>query len=186
MNEIERRKQLENKMDHILSSPSDHGDLKMIVRRPAIEEREILEEGEITFGEGLKGDTWNMRGSSKTNDGGPLLEAQITIINSRLIDAITESQKEWALAGDQLYVDFDLSENNIPSGTLLKIGESILEVSSIPHTGCGKFKKRFGSEVLKFINSKIGREKNLRGINAKVIKEGRLAVGDKVIKTIST
>ena len=182
MSEFVSQSEIENKLEYILSSPSVEGEVKMIVRRPTIEGREVLTEGELTFEDGLKGDTWKLRNSSKTKNDGPLLDAQLTIINSRLIDAISKSMDDWPLAGDQLYVDFDLSRENIPAGTLLKIGKSIVEVSATPHTGCGKFKERFGSEALKFINSERGRFLNLRGINAKIIQEGIIATGDRVLK----
>ena len=173
---------LNDKMDFILSSPSTEGELKMIVARPAINQRKVIERGEITIKEGLKGDTWKERGSSKTDDGSAYSESQITLINSRLIDVVAGSKDKWPLAGDQLYVDFDLTQSNIPAGSMLQIGECILKVSETPHTGCGKFKERFGREALKFINSEKGRSLNLRGINASVIKEGIISTGDKVTK----
>ena len=174
--------ELETALDHIRQAPVDHGTLELIVRRPAVNEREVLESGLLTMEEGLEGDTWNQRGSSKTSDGGPLIDAQINIMNARAAAAIAGPIKRWALAGDQLYIDLDISIDTLPPGTRLAIGEAVIEVTAEPHTGCGKFSARFGRDALRFVNSPTGRVLNLRGINAKVIHPGPIHQGDPVTR----
>ena len=172
--------ELEAGLEHIRQAPKEQGTLKMIVRRPWEDERESVERGELSLSEGLIGDNWKTRGSQHTPDGSAHLYAQITIMNARCIALLAQSEERWALAGDQLFVDFDLSEDNIPAGTRLAIGSAILEVSAEPHSGCKKFSARFGVEAMKFVNSPEGKRLHLRGINARIVRAGTIQVGDMV------
>ena len=174
--------ELEAGLNIIRQSPSDQGLLKMIVRRPKIDEREIVNEAELNLEVGLVGDTWKTRGSKATPDGSANIQAQITLMNMRAISLLAQDESRWALAGDQLFVDFDLSEANLPAGTRIAIGSTILEVSATPHTGCAKFSERFGKDALKFVNSPEGKQLHLRGINARMVQAGEIRVGDVVKK----
>ena len=174
--------ELEAGMDHIRQSPREVGVLKMIVRRPAVDERETVQQAELTLEEGLLGDTWRARGSDHNPDGSAVREAQITLMNARIIELLAQTEDRWPLAGDQLYVDFDLSDEHIPPGTRLAIGSAIVEVSALPHTGCKKFSARFGVEAMKFVNSSEGKQLHLRGINTRVIQGGSIRAGDSIRK----
>ena len=174
--------ELEAGLGIIRQSPQDNGLLKLIVRRPKVDEREIVNEAELDLEEGLVGDTWKARGSKATPDGSANINAQITLMNMRAIALLAQDESRWALAGDQLFVDFDLSEANIPAGTRIAIGSAILEVSATPHTGCAKFSERFGKDALKFVNSPDGKQLHLRGVNARVVQAGEIQVGNVVRK----
>ncbi len=174
--------ELEAGLENILRSPKDNGVLDMIVRRPQVEEREVLTEGRLDMVEGLEGDNWKTRGSTKTADNSAHPEMQINIMNSRVIDLVANGKDRWHLAGDQLFIDMDLSDENLPAGTKLSIGEAVLEVTPIPHSGCKKFTARFGLEAMKFVNSPLRKELHLRGINAKVVQAGSIRTGDTVKK----
>lgn len=178
--EYRSTEELEAGVQHVRMAPAELGTLEMIVRRPAVDEREILEEGMLDLEVGLVGDTWRSRGSSSTTDGSANLEAQVTVMNSRAADLVAGTRERWALAGDQLYVDLDLSENGLPTGSRLAIGEAVIEISAKPHTGCKKFSSRFGQEALRFVNTGVGAELHLRGRNAKVVVPGRIRQGDQV------
>jgi len=173
---------LNDRLPHIRQSPQHEGTLALIVRRPQVDAREVLSEAELNTAEGLVGDTWNKRGSSRTADRSPHPDMQLNLMNVRVIEAVAGSMKRWPLAGDQLYVDLDLSQENLPPGTRLSIGSAVIEVTPQPHTGCGKFSARFGVDALKFVNSPHGRSLGLRGVNAKVITPGRVRAGDVVRK----
>ena len=177
--------ELEAGLDFIRQSPKNVGELKLIVRRPQILLREVLETGELDLIEGLVGDNWKVKGSSRTADGSSHPDMQLNIMNSRAIDWISRSRERWPLAGDQLYIDLDLSGENLPAGTQLTLGTALIEVTAQPHTGCKKFVERFGLDAMKFVNSEIGRSLNLRGINARVIKPGKIKVGDLATKLVS-
>jgi hypothetical protein len=166
----------------IRQSPKDVGVLKLIVRRPETEEREVLTEGQLDLAGGLIGDNWKARGSRGTPDGSANPEMQLNVMNARVIALLAHDKERWALAGDQLFVDFDLSEANVPPGTRLVIGEAVIEVTAPPHLGCKKFSARFGPDAVKFVNSPEGKELHLRGINAKISKPGVIRVGDLVKK----
>lgn len=175
--------ELEAGLDEIKKSPKDKGVLELIVIRPKTNEREILESGELDTKIGLVGDNWRTKKSWATVDKKPHPEMQINIMNSRAIALIAQTKDRWQLAGDQFYVDLDLSEENLPPKSRLQIGSAIIEITEVPHNGCIKFIKRFGREANKFVNSKLGKQLHLRGLNAKVIKNGTVKTGD-IIKKI--
>ena len=174
--------QLESGLDHILNAPKDNGIVQMIVCRPKIEIRKILNVAKLDKEFGLVGDNWNDRGSSSTPDNSSDIEAQLTIMNSRVISLMTPSSDQWQLAGDQLYIDMDLSRNNLVLGSQIKIGSAVIEVSKKPHTGCEKFSNRFGLDALKFVSTPLGRELSLRGINTRIVQSGIVQTGDAVKK----
>ena len=170
--------ELEAGLDDIRRSPKDEGVLELIVRRPSLGERESLTEGELDVAQGLVGDTWRTRGSRRSKDGLAHPEMQINVMNSRVIALVAQERERWHLAGDQLFVDLDLSVENLPPGTRLAVGSAVIEVTPEPHTGCEKFLSRFGVDAMKFVNSPLGRQLNLRGINAKVVQPGVIRVRD--------
>jgi hypothetical protein len=169
--------ELEAALDHLREAPKDEGVVELIVRRPRVDEREVLELAELDPLKGLIGDSWCFRGSSKTADGGPHPEMQINIINSRVAALVAQEKDRWSLAGDQLYIDMDLSKENLPAGSRFAVGSAVLEVSPLPHTGCQKFVARFGLDAMKFVNSTVGKQLCLRGINAKVVQAGVVRLG---------
>jgi hypothetical protein len=174
--------ELEAGLAAILASPLDAGELQMIVRRPDVGQREILDEAMLDPGEGLVGDTWKVRASSRTPDGSPHPETQLNVMNARVIALLAQHRDRWSLAGDQLFIDLDMSEANLPPGTQLALGSAVIEVSREPHTGCGKFVSRFGLDAMQFVNSPRGRALRLRGMNAWVVRPGAIRVGDRIRK----
>ena len=169
-------------LDEVRRSPAEVGVLEMIVRRPQTETREVLDAGELDVTEGLVGDNWKRRGSSQTADGSAHPDMQITATNSRLMALVAGEKSDWPLAGDQLYINFDLSAENVPPGTQLSIGEAVIQITEPPHTGCKKYAARFGRAALEFISTPTGKQLQLRGVNAKVIRPGIIRVGDVVKK----
>ena len=170
--------ELEAGLETIRQSPKDEGMLALIVRRPEVGEREVLEEGELDLVEGLVGDNWGARSSSRSADGSAHPDMQLNIMNARVIALVAQQKDRWQLAGDQLFLDMDLSAENLPPGTQLAIGSAVIAVTDQPHTGCKKFAARFGLEALKFISTPEGKALQLRGINAKVVQRGAIRVGD--------
>ncbi len=173
---------LSERWKHLDSSPADIGTVDMIVRRPDIDQREELQAAQFNEMEGLAGDNWLTRGSTSTADGSAHPEAQITLMNSRVIQLITGDKSRWAEAGDQLFVDFDLSMDNLPAGSRIQIGEVIMEISRKPHTGCAKFARRFGASARKWVMTEAGSAARLRGVNARVIRAGTIQVKDPISK----
>src|ERR1043166_319376 len=169
--------ELEAALDHLRQTPKDDGVLHLIVARPDVDEREVLDEAELHVTDGLIGDNWKVRGSRKTPDGSAHPEMQINIMNSRVTALVAQEKDRWQLAGDQLYIDMDLSKDNLPAGSRIAVGSAILEVSPLPHTGCHKFVARFGIEAMQFVNLETGKEMCLRGINARVVQGGTVKVG---------
>ena len=174
--------ELEAGIAAIQQAPKDNGVIDLIVRRPASGERDLLTEGHLDPVEGLVGDNWRTRGSSLTADGQAHPEMQLNIMNSRAIALIAQDKERWQLAGDQLFIDMDLSVENLPPGTRLALGTAIIEVTPVPHTGCKKFVARFGLDAMQFVNSPVGKPLRLRGLNAKVVRPGSIRVGDIVQK----
>jgi hypothetical protein len=164
-------------LPYIERSPKDEGELRLIVRRPGAGAREVLSEAELDVTVGLVGDTWSTRKSGWRRRS-PHPDTQLNIMNARAIALVARSDDRCALAGDQLYIDLDLTDDNLPAGTQLAIGTAVVEVTAEPHTGCRKFSERFGADATTFVNSKEGRRLHLRGINAKVVQPGTIRAGD--------
>ncbi len=166
--------EIENNLAQVIESPKDNGTLNLICCRPNENEREILQTGELDIEKGLIGDNWRSRNAN--------IDTQLTIMNSRIVDLIAQDKERWKLAGDQLFVDFNLSDENLPHGSKIQIGTAILEVTPQPHNGCKKFVERFGLDAMKFVNSPVGKQFHLRGIYAKVIQSGTIQQGEIVKK----
>jgi MOSC domain-containing protein YiiM len=169
-------------LESIQASPKDQGTLELIVIRPALNERKVLSECALSARLGVNGDDWADSCWKTLPDGSPDPDVQVTLMNSRCIELLAQDKSRWPLAGDQLYVDLDLSEDNLPVGQRLAVSSVILQITAIPHTGCGAFSERFGPAALKFVNSTIGKQLHLRGIYARVIQDGAVKQGDLIRK----
>jgi len=174
--------ELEHGSGDVRDSPRDVGTLEMIVRRPAIGDRELLQLGEFDPSEGLVGDTWRTRGSSRTADSSAHPDMQLARVNSRVIALIAGERARWALAVDQLYLDLDLSAENLPPGTRVALGSAVIEITAQPHTGCKKFVERFGVDAEKFVSTAVGKQLKLRGVYARVVQPGLARPGDTATK----
>ena len=163
----------------VIDAPKDEGTVRLIVRRPGVDAREVLDEGHLDPERGLMGDDWERRHEGGT---APKRYAQITVMNARYTELVADSADpaRWAEAGDQLYVDMDLSVANLPAGTRLNVGTATIEISAEPHLGCAKFSARFGSDALKLANTSHGRALRLRGANARIVKAGAANRGDAI------
>lgn len=170
--------ELELGVEHILATPKDDGELHLIVQRPDIDQRETPQQARLDVDQGLVGDNWLARGSRHMPEGVADPEMQLNIMNTRVVHAVAGAEDRWALAGDQLIIDMDLSPENLPPGTQLQLGDAVIEITEPPHTGCKKFAARFGVEAMVFVNSGRGKKLNFRGINAKVVTSGDIRVGD--------
>ena len=175
---LQERRDFSSALADIDAAPADLGTLERIVRRPSVEARELLDSARLDPGVGLVGDDWQARGSRSTPDGSADPEAQLTVISTRVLRAIEPDQSRWSLAGDQLYVDLDLRADTLPAGSRLAIGDAVIEISAKPHTGCEKFAARFGIDALAWISTPVGKAHRMRGLNARIVRGGEIAVGD--------
>lgn len=173
---------LETQLANASPSPQTTGHLHLIVTRPTENERRVVEKATLDTIAGLIGDNWYTRGSRHTADGRAHPDMQITLMNSRVIQAIAGDRERWPLAGDQLFVDLDLGEDNLPPGTRLAVGTALLEITTVPHNGCAKFTERYGPAAIRFVNSPEGRRRRRRGVYAKVIQSGTITTGDTITK----
>lgn len=167
---------------HVRQSPKDVGSVELIVCRPVKGEREELEQAELDLVLGLLGDNWATRGNPKKPGTPALADTQLNLMNSRAIAGIAKEKSRWRLAGDQFYVDLDLSYDNVPPGTLLEIGDAVIVITAEPHLGCVKFRNRYGKEAAAFVNSPLGKSLNMRGVNARVVKAGIVRLGATIKK----
>jgi hypothetical protein len=172
------RRDFDRSLPDIDAAPADLGRLERIVRRPAVNERELVATAELDPVVGLVGDDWQARGSKAMPDGSADPEAQLTVISTRVLRALEPDESRWPVAGDQLYVDLDLRVDTLPAGSRLAIGDAIIEISAKPHTGCDKFAARFGIDALAWISTPVGKAHRMRGLNARIVEGGTIAVGD--------
>lgn len=166
----------------VRNSPSDQGLLEAIVIRPVSNERRSLQQCRLSPEGGTEGDSWAKGCWLKLPDGRPHPDVQICLMNSRMIHLVAGERDRWELAGDNLFVDLNLSRENLPTGQRLQIGECVLEITAQAHNGCAKFRQRFGPSALSFVNSPTGKQFRLRGVYAKVIQAGDVRVGDQITK----
>ena len=171
--------ELETRLSRQPDAPSDQGRVELVVRRPQEGERELLDSAELDLVEGLVGDRWS---KGRSHGRQPNLETQLTLMSARAAEVVAGDRERWPLAGDQLVVDLDISEANLPPGTRLAVGTAVLEVTPPPHTGCKKFVQRFGMDAMLFVNSPDGRALRLRGMNARVVEPGIVRPGDEIRK----
>jgi hypothetical protein len=169
-------------LDEVRRAPRDGGTVELVVSRPGPGERRVLAAGQLDLDVGLVGDTWSTRRSRVRPDGSLDTTRQLTVMSARAIALVASSPQDWALAGDQLFVDLDLSEENLPAGARLAVGTAVIEVSAAPHNGCAKFTRRFGPDAIRLVNSPEGRALRLRGLNARVVEPGTVRRGDPVAK----
>jgi arsenate reductase (glutaredoxin) len=176
------RERLMAGLGRIRDSPTDGGRVVLVVRRPAVGERDLPAEAVLDRTVGLAGDNWLARGSRSMPDGSADPQRQVTVMNARAAELVAGGADRMSLAGDQLYLDLDLSVENLPAGSLLAVGQAVLRVSEAPHLGCAKFVERFGAEAMRFVNSSAGRQLRLRGMNASVEVRGAVRPGDLAAK----
>ena len=176
--------ELESGLSAIRQAPRDAGSLLLIVRRPQEDAREVLTEGQLDPQYGLVGDDWIHASYAHDHDGSLLPDTQLTLMNVRVAALVAQDESNWPLAGDQLFVDLDLSDDNLPPGTRLSVGSAVIEITSIPHNGCKKFAARFGLDALAFISTPTGKQLHMRGIYARVVQPGLIHPGDTIRKLL--
>lgn len=176
--------EIETRFDWVLAAPRDVGCVESVVVRPVKNQRSSLNQVMFSPEQGVEGDNWLTDCWKKLPSGESDPEVQVAIMNARMIEVLTRDKNLWPLAGDQLFVDFDLSVNNLAVGDRLQVGAALLEITAEPHRGCRKFKKRFGADALAFVNSPQGDQHRLRGVYARIVSAGEVGVGDSVSKVI--
>jgi hypothetical protein len=176
------REELAAGLDHILAAPADHGRLEMIVIRPAPGERQELESVNLSLAGGAEGDHWALGCWKSTEDGRPHPDVQICIMNARCIGHVAGDRGRWPSAGDTLFIDLDLSPENLPTGQRLTLGTAVLEITAEPHAGCASFSAHYGRDATVFVNTGPGKANRLRGLYARVVTDGRVSVGDHAVK----
>ena len=176
------RTELDEGLAEIRRSPKDNGRLAGIVIRPAVDERRSLASVEISAEGGVHGDRWARECWKTLPDGRPHPDVQVCIMNARAIALVAQHEDRWPLAGDNLFLDLELSDENLPPGQRLALGSAVLEITAEAHNACGKFAERYGRDAAKFVNSPEGKRIRLRGIYAKVVQSGTIRVGDAATK----
>ena len=174
--------ELKDGLAEILKSPKDDGTIKGIVVRPERGERLDVTSRAISLEGGIEGDHWAKGCWKTTDDGRPDPDVQICIMNARCIALIAMDRSNWPPAGDNLFVDLDVSPENLPAGQRLALGSAIIEITDIPHLGCDKFVERYGRDACAFVNSRDGKRLRLRGVYARVVQDGLITVGDRITK----
>jgi hypothetical protein len=164
----------------VRNAPKDSAIVTLLVARPGTDLRETVTEAVLDVEQGMVGDDWMARGSWKKAGTPANVEAQVTLMSTRVLAAMEPDESRWPIAGDQVYLDLDLSEENLPVGTRLLVGDAEVEVTALPHTGCSKFASRFGHDALRWISTHEGRALRMRGMYVRVLRTGTVHVGDVV------
>ncbi|MGI9525391.1 MAG: MOSC domain-containing protein [Hyphomicrobiaceae bacterium] len=170
-------------LPNVLASPQENGQVKAIVIRPQKGKRLDVDACDVSSEGGVHGDHWARGCWKSTEDGRPHPDVQVCIMNSRCIELIAGERRNWLPAGDNLFVDMDLRPTNLPPGQRVAVGDAIIEITDTPHNGCASFAERYGRDATIFVNTGDGKVNRLRGIYARVVKCGKITVGDRFIKT---
>lgn len=176
------RAELEAGLPEILASPKDDGVVEAIVIRPSHGARRDVQSAEVSLAGGVHGDHWARGCHMQTMEGRPHPDVQICIMNARCIAHIAGERANWPPAGDNLFLDLDLGHDNLPAGQRLALGTAQIEITEIPHTGCDQFIAQYGRDACVFVNTGPGKRNRLRGVYARVVRDGRISVGDRVRK----
>jgi MOSC domain-containing protein YiiM len=174
--------QIEAGLADVLASPGDGGRVEAIVIRPAVDERETLQQARLSPEGGVEGDRWATAGEPLLPDGRPDPRQQVSLMNARLLHLLAGDEARMALAGDNLVVDLDLSDDNLPPGQKLAVGGALIEMTDALHTGCNKFVARFGADATRYVNASQRKALHLRGRYARVLVAGQVQVGDTLRK----
>lgn len=165
--------ELSRRFAELTPPPRDAGSVRLLVRRGWHQgRREEPASVMLSASEGMPGDSWS-RSEGRTPD------SQLTAMEVGVAEMIANGQP-WSLFGDQLYLDLDLSAENLPVGSAVAVGEAVLEVTPKPHKGCAKYQARFGADALRLISRPDLRPRHLRGIYLRVVTDGLVRVGDAV------
>jgi MOSC domain-containing protein YiiM len=163
---------LEAGLGALPAPPRDSGRVMLVVRRRPDRMRETLGRVELQPEDGVPGDAWGRREHRDP-------EAALTVMQVDVAELIANGQP-LTVFGDNLFLDLDLSAQNLPTGSRLRVGRALLEVTAKPHNGCHKFAARFGHDALRLVSRPERRQRNLRGIYMRVVEAGEVAVGDPV------
>jgi len=166
----------------IAAAPKTAGRVDLIVMRPEENARILPEKIEVTAAQGVPGDHWKRGSGYVLEDGSGDPDAQICMTMSGIMRAIAPDPSTWPPAGDNLFLDMDLTPANMPPGTAFAIGTAEFVVTALPHNGCQKFIDRYGRDACLFVNTGVGKALRLRGIYARVTRDGTISVGDSVRK----
>jgi hypothetical protein len=176
--------ELEQGLAEVLASPADTGRIEAIFLRPVENSRLAVDSARLSCKRGIEGDRWASDSYYRTDEGEPDPRCQVSVMNARFLRQIAGDDEAMCLAGNNLIVDFDLSEENLPTGSLLRVGsEVVLEISDLPHTGCSKIANRYGNAARSFMNKKSRKLLNLRGRYAKIVQGGTIRIEDRIEKT---
>ena len=167
--------ELESLWATVPAPPRERGTLRLVCRRVEPGVHDTPDAADLSVEAGLVGDRWD-----SARD--PEREAQVTLMNATVAELVAAGRQPLHEAGDNLLVDFDIGYDNLPPGSRVRIGQTVLEVTASPHTGCSKFSERFGQDALRWVNWRHWRERRLRGVNTRVIEGGTIRVGDEVTR----
>ncbi|MEL6345277.1 MAG: MOSC domain-containing protein [Myxococcota bacterium] len=158
-------------------APADAGALRRIVVRPGRGTRETPDDVVLDPETGIDGDRWRERAARY---GARYAERQVTLIRADVARVLTEPiDAKWT--GDNFHVDIDLSTHNLPAGSRLQIGDhAVIEISTKPHSGCKRFRERFGDDAARVNSHPDVRDQRIRGALARVIVGGHVKTGDRI------
>lgn len=169
-------------LPNVLQAPRDNAPVTMLCLRPAIGERAFPDRISLTRAEGIPGERWLSMPWLRQPDGRPDPAIQVSILPARVLDLVWTDRTGTPHPGDPIVADLDMTEANLPEGTLLRVGTATLRVSGVWNDGCVKWKVRYGADAKAWIVAPGHRELRLRGILCSVEEDGTVAVGDRITR----
>jgi hypothetical protein len=182
MHKHRTRAEIEAGIGPVLQSPAEGAAVEALFSRPAPGKRLDLPALEVSVSGGIAGDHWSLGCWKTLPDGSPDPDVQVSLMNRRMLHLIAGARDNWARAGNNIIVDMDLSIDNLPIGQRLRVGTAELEIGPVANTGCDFFIERYGRDACVFVNTGIAKQKRLRGVYARVVKDGQIRIGDIIRK----
>ncbi|MGJ8650411.1 MAG: MOSC domain-containing protein [Opitutaceae bacterium] len=161
------------------TAPVGSGRVDYLINRPSEGVHELVDSLYLDVENGIEGDRWKETAWLRLPDGAPDPRVQVSLTNTRVMQCFTGTEADAVFrCGDNIYTDLNLTETHLPVGTLLQIGEAVIEVSDVVNDACGKFAQRFGAEAFQAVRAPTNVGLRLRGLFARIRQSGRVQCGD--------
>ena len=182
MTDFATREELDQALPHVMAAPRNDGPVEMLCYRPQSGQRVFTERLRLTRNGGIEGDYEMSRPWLKLPDGSPDPRIQVSILPSRVLNRVWRNREPTTHPGDQVVADFNLSLENLPTGTLIRAGTAMLRVSDVWNDGCIKWKMRCGRPAYDWVRAAEHAVLRLRGIFCSIAEDGEVAVGDRIVR----
>ncbi|MEF3048329.1 MOSC domain-containing protein [Pseudotabrizicola sp. L79] len=169
-------------LPQVLAAPKTDARIDGLCFRPAFNQRQFPDSLTLTRDQGVPGERWLTAPWMKLPDGSPDPRIQVSILPLRVMDLVWRDREGQPHPGDTIVADLDMSEANLPAGTLLQAGTAVVRVSDAFNDACVKWKVRYGKDAKDWVKAPGHPPLRLRGVLCSVEQDGIVRLGDRLRK----